>query len=207
MNQVLVAGTVLVVLGVINVTFPDPLPLADEILMIGGGAGVGIAGYATRSKNLPLLRDKSERAAQRLKETECRVDPLLTRIHEAIRARSVPAHDHAPDESADLFELESRWLVEYLDLHRLLDSNAVTLGQIESLLDVLSNAFALSRFLDVEQKLRQDPKNRRARTARDKMAEGHGLSADAFTVYAEFYRLARQIVNERSEGNEGRGRG
>jgi len=195
MNQLLVAGTVLVVLGIINFTFPDPLPLADEILMIGGGAGVGVLGYRNRRKVLPLLSDKTEKAVKRLDGLECPDDVLLTRIHEAIRARSAASGDPSVKEPVDPFELESRWLVEYLDLQQLVDSKVVTLKHLHSLLDVLSNALPLSRFLSLERELRKNPKDGRARTARDRMAERHGLSADAFTVYAEFYRLAWEILS------------
>ncbi len=199
MNQLIVLGTVLFVLGIINWTFPDPLPLIDEILMIGGGAGVGIAGYVSRRKNLSLLQNKTSKAAHRLSEIECVDDPLLTRIHEAIRAKSSPGSDRSGKELVDLFELESEWLVKYLDLQRLLDSNAVTIRDLSCLLDVLSNAFPLPRFLSMEQKLRRDPTDRRARRARDNLAQRCGLSGDAFTVYSEFYRLGREMVSEQAD--------
>lgn len=199
MNQLLILGTVLFVLGVINGTFPDPLPLIDEILMIGGGAGLGIAGYVSRRKNLPLLQDKTGKAARRLGELECLDDPLLTRIHEAIRSKSAPDYDRCGKEAVDLIELESEWLVKYLDLQRLLDSEAATVQDLGCLLDVLSNALPLPRFLAVEQKLRRDPADRRARRVRDDLAGRHGLSSDAFTVYSEFYRLGRQIVSEQAD--------
>jgi len=196
MNQLIVLGTVLFVLGIINWTLPDPLPLIDEILMIGGGAGVGIAGYVSRRKNLSLLQNKTGKAVQRLSELECVDDPLLTRIHEAIRAKSSPDYDRSGKEVVDLFELESEWLVKYLDLQSLLDSDAVTIQDLGCLLDVLSNAFPLSRFLSMEQKLRRDPTDRRARRARDNLAQRYGLAGDAFTVYSEFYRLGRQMVSD-----------
>jgi len=194
-NQLLVAGTLLVVLGIINFALPDPMPLADELLMLGGGAGIGIVAYRNRRKVLPLLRDKTERAVKRLDDLECPDDILLTRIHEAIRARSTTSGEAAAKEAVDPFELESRWLVEYLDLQQLIDSKITTLEDLDSLLAVLSNAFPLSRFLSLERKLRKNPKDGRARMARDRMAERYGLSADAFTVYTEFYRLAREILS------------
>jgi len=199
MNQLIVVGSVMFILGIINCTFPDPLPLIDEILMIGGGAGLGIAGYVSRRKNLPLLQDKTGQAARRLGELECLDDPLLTRIHEAIRSKSAPDYDRCGKEAVDLFELESEWLVKYLDLQRLIDSEAATVQDLGCLLDVLSNALPLPRFLAVEQKLRRDPADRRARRVRDDLVERHGLSADAFTVYSEFYRLGRQIVSEQAD--------
>ena len=194
-NQLLVAGTLLVVLGIINFALPDPMPLADELLMLGGGAGIGIVAYRNRRKVLPLLRDKTERAVKRLDDLECPDDILLTRIHEAIQARSTTSGEAAAQEAVDPFELESRWLVEYLDLQQLIDSKITTLEDLDSLLAVLSNAFPLSRFLSLERKLRKNPKDGRARMARDRMAERYGLSADAFTVYTEFYRLAREILS------------
>jgi hypothetical protein len=194
MNQVLVAGTVLVVLGIINFTLPDPLPLADEILMVGGGCGIGLIAYRNRRKVLPLLQDKTARAAERLEDLECTGDLLLTRIHEAIKARSATGDDPLVKEPVDPFELESRWLVEYLDLQQLIDRKAITEEHLDSLLEVLSNAFPLSQFLSLERKLRRDPKDVRARRKRDRLAGRYGLSADALTVYAEFYRLAMEIL-------------
>jgi hypothetical protein len=207
MNQVLIAGTVLVVLGIINFTLPDPLPLADEILMIGGGMGIAILGYRNRRKILPLLSDKTERAVKQLDGLECPEDVLLTRIHEAIRARSAPNPDPSAKELVDPFEVESRWLVEYLDLQKLIDSKVISSEHLNSLLEVLSDAFPLSRFLSLERKLRKDPKDGGARRARERIAERYGLSADAFTVYAEFYRLAREIVSAGSTGDERGGGG
>jgi hypothetical protein len=195
MNQMLVAGTALMVLGIINFTLPDPLPLADELLLIGAGAGLGFIGYRNRRKVLPLLQGKMERAVERLDNLEHPDDLLLTRIHEAIRARSANIPEPSAEQLIDTFELESRWLVEYLDLQQLIDSKVITLEHLDSLLQVLSDAFPLAKFLSLERKLRRDPKDGRARIARDRVAERHGLSADAFTVYAEFYRLAGEIVS------------
>lgn len=191
-NRAFKAGIILVVLGIVNFIVPDPLPWVDEFLMIGVGVGLVIAGYLKRLR--VLLREKNERAAGRLDSLECAEEILLTRIHEAIKARGANGGDPSTQKWADPFELESRWLVEYLDLQQLIDSKTITIAHLESLLEVLSTAFPLSKFLSLERKLRKNPKNRRARAARYKMAERYGLSADAFTVYAEFYRLAREIT-------------
>lgn len=199
MNQLIIVGTAVFVLGIINWTLPDPLPLIDEILMIGAGAGLGIAGYVSRRQNLSLLEIKTGKAAQRLKQLECVDDPLLTRIHEAIRTKSAPDYDRSGKEVVDQFELESEWLVKHLDLQRLLDSHAVTIRDLSCLLDVLSNAFPLARFLSVEQKLRRDLTDRKSRRVRGNLVQRYGLSGDAFTVYSEFYRLGRQILSEQTD--------
>ncbi|MBN2554235.1 MAG: hypothetical protein JXB06_15765 [Spirochaetales bacterium] len=194
-NQLVATGSVLLVLGIINGAFPDPLPLADEILMIGGGLAVGISGYLQRRRVLPLLQDKTETAVQRLCGLDCPDDPLLSRIYDAIRARGAPDPAGSKSTDVDLFEMESRWLVEYLDLHRLLDSQIVTVDDLRALVDALSGAFPLSRFLNMEQKLRGNPKDGRTRRARNRTADAYGLSADAFTVYAEFHRLSAEILS------------
>jgi hypothetical protein len=201
MNQLLVAGTVLVVLGIINFTLPDPLPLADEILMIGGGAGVGILGYRNRRKVLPLLNRKTAQAVNRIQSLDCSEDLLLSRIHAAIAARDAGGRttfEEGAEGTTDPFEVESRWLVEYLDLQQLIDSKAVTRRHLAALLEVLTDAFPLARFLSLERRLRKNPGDGGARTARDRLALRYGLSADALTVYAEFYRLAREIVSSKN---------
>jgi hypothetical protein len=195
MNQFIVVGSALLVLGIINVVAQDPLILIDEILMIGGGTGIGLAGYLSRRRNLPLLRGKTEKAVQRLASLAAAVDPLLTCIHQAICTLSAPESGTAQDETMDPVELESKWLVENLNLDSLFETGAVSSADLESLLDALTSAFPLSRFLSVERKLRQDPGNSRIRRQRNKLAGDYGLSAEAFTVYAEFYRLAGQILS------------
>jgi hypothetical protein len=162
--------------------------------MIGGGAGIGGIGYRNRRKVLPLLHEKTERAVKRLDDLESDYDILLTRTHAAIRARSTPDLDSPAKEPVDPFEFESRWLVDYLDIQNLMDTNAITYASLESLLQALADAFPLSRFLSLERKLQKNPKDGNARRSRKKMAGRYGLSADAFTVYAEFYRVAQEIV-------------
>ena len=198
MNQAIAAGTVLVVLGIVNLTLPDPLPLADEVLMIGGGAGIGLLGYRNRRRFLPLLRRKTGRALEGLDRLQGSADLLLTRIHEAIRARDAkgPGGDASrTGEEVDPFEREARWLVDFLDLQQLLDSKKVTLEHLRSLLEVLAGAFPLARFLQLERRLRSNPGDGRARATRTRIAHRCGMSADAVTVYAEFYRLAREIID------------
>jgi hypothetical protein len=197
MNQLLVAGTALVVLGIINFTLPDPLPLADEILMIGSGSAIGILGYRNRRRILPLLNRKTAEAVNHIQSLDCMEDLLLSRIHAAITARDGGGRGTFAEgaaETGDPFEVESRWLVEYLDLQQLIDSKAVTRQHLVALLEVLTGAFPLARFLSLERRLRRNPGDGSARAARDRLAVRYGMSADAVTVYAEFYRLGREIV-------------
>jgi len=198
-NQLVTAGTALLLLGIINAAIPDPLPLADELLMIAGGAGIGAAGLLARRRNLPLLRAKTLQAQEGLERLAPVEQLLLTRIHEAIEARSASGNQDANNAGLDSFEAESRWLVECLDLHQLLESERITVELLTNLIEALSGAFPLSRFLALELKARRDPTNVKARRRRERAAERFELSADALTVYAEFYRLALQITSERHE--------
>jgi hypothetical protein len=204
-TQMIVAGTALTVLGIINWAFPDPLPLADEILMVGAGVGIGLAGYLYRRRNLPLLKEKAAKAINRLSGLSAVEDPLLTRIHKAICALSAPDYGPTREGPVDLVEAESKWLVDYLDLNSLLDSKAITIDALALLLEALSAAFPLARFFTLERKLRQDPTNPRIRKARNKLADHCGLSREAFTVYAELYNRAGQILSERGS-TDGRSR-
>ena len=183
-NQLIVLGAALFVLGVINCTFPDPLPLIDEILMMGGGAAAGLGGYISRKKNLPLLEDKAGKAEKHLEKIECIEDPMLSGIYQSIRTKSKPDVELSNGRAIDRIEAESEWLFKYLDLQQLLDSKQVPFAELQELLWVL------------EQKITSSPANKKLRRKRDELAARWDLSTDAFSVYAEFYRRGKQILAE-----------
>jgi hypothetical protein len=61
LNSLVFGGIVVAVLGLIDFTFPDALPLADELLLTFGGAAMAVAGYLAKRGNLPAYRDKVRR--------------------------------------------------------------------------------------------------------------------------------------------------
>jgi len=196
LNRLTVAGTALAVLGVVNVILPDPLPLADELLMTVGGAGMAYAGLTLRRKNLPPFRSKVEAAEAGLRRLASVEDVLLGRIFAAIRARTSPELLDPGAREVDLVEAEAAWLVEHLDLRSVLAQGAATSAQLKDLLEVIEDALPLRRIRTLDRRLRKDPGDRGARRSLDRLADRLGMSRDALTVYGEFARVAREVLAE-----------
>jgi hypothetical protein len=196
LNQLVMAGGALAVLGLINWVLPDPIPLVDELLMTLGGAGLAYYGFSQRRKALPGLRVKVEAAERRLGALAPVQDPFLDRIHRAIRARSSAPGTQDRDGGRDPVEAESAWLVEHLDLDSILEVGATARADLRRLIQVLEGAFPLRRIGVLERRLRRHPSDRHSRQAALRLAARLGMSRDALTVYAEFHRIAREILNE-----------
>jgi hypothetical protein len=196
LNQLAVAGGALAVLGLINWVLPDPIPLADEVLLTFGGAGLAYYGFSQRKKSLPGLRLKVEAAERQLEALAPVRDPFLDRIHRAIRARSSPPGALSAGGGQDPVEAESAWLVEHLDLDSTLQDGDAARADLRRLIEVLEAAFPLRRIGVLERRLRRHPSDRYSRRAAQHLARRAGMSRDAATVYAEFHRAAREILDE-----------
>ncbi len=194
LTQLVLAGGALAAVGLINWIFPDPIPLADEMLMTVGGAGLACLGLVQRRRNLPLLRAKAAAAAQGLKALTPLADVFLSRIYKAIRARSCPDLDGRDSGEVDPVAAESSWLVEHLDLREALERGEGTAEELGRLVGVLEDALPLRRIAAAQRRLRINPADRRARKALYRLAARLGMSRDALTVYSEFYREAKEIL-------------
>ncbi len=196
LNQLVVAGSALAAVGLINWIFPDPIPLADEMLMTVGGAGLACLGWVQRRRNLPLLRAKAAAASRGLEALKPLVDVFLSRIYKAIRSRSCPDIFGRDSGEVDPVAAESSWLVEHLDLREALERGEGTRSELGRLVGVLEDALPLRRIAAAQRRLGHNPADRRARKALYTLAGRLGMSRDALTVYSEFYRQAREILAE-----------
>jgi hypothetical protein len=196
LNRLAATGAALAVLGLVNWVLPDPIPFADELLLTAGGAGLAYYGLATRRRNLPQLRRKVEVAERQLGALTPVEDVLLGRIYKSIRAKTSPDLRSGIEGTVDLVEAESAWLVEDLDLRSLVESGAAAPSDLRHLMEVLGDAVPLGRIAALDRRLRRRPADRRARGALERLAGRLGMSRDALTVYGEFYRITREILEE-----------
>jgi hypothetical protein len=193
LGRLAMAGAILAALGLINWVLPDPIPLADELLLTFGGAGLAYYAYTQRRKSLAGLRAKVEQAVQQLEALAPVPDPLLGRIYRAIRARSSPPGGDGRS-AANSVEAESAWLVEHLDLHSLVERGRVSRPDLQRLVGALEDSLPIGRVGALERRLRRQPLDRRARRAVERLARRLDMSRDAITVYAEFYRIAGEVL-------------
>jgi len=195
LSQLAMTGGALAVLGLINWVLPDPIPFADELLLTLGGGGLAYYAYTRRRKALPGLRLKVEGAERQLAALVPVPDPFLDRIYRAIRARSSPPPGAGGVGTTDSVEAESAWLVKHLDLQSLVERNREARADLTRLLEVLEDSFPLGRISALERRLRRQPSDRRSRRAAQRLALRIGMSRDALTVYAEFRRIAREVLD------------
>ncbi|MBN1837707.1 MAG: hypothetical protein JW820_17755 [Spirochaetales bacterium] len=189
-------GVALAALGVINLVVPDPLPVADELLMILGGGALAWSGLSRRRRNLLPLRAKAETAEERLRALAPVDDALVGRIFAAVKARTAPELPDPGVRQIDLVEAEAAWLVEHLDLRSVVADGEATPAELRELREALEDGFPLGRVRVLERRLRANPRHRATRRALDRLAERCGISREVLGVYGEFSRIAAEILEE-----------
>jgi len=188
-TAMILGGVVVAVLGILDFTLPDPLPLADELLMIIGGMACSAVGYWLRRETLPALREKARAALRRIDETEAEEDPLLSRLYRGIREKRAPQAEDA----ADLIEAESRWFVRHVDIREEVERGELDPRRVRALLDGIEGITHLKRLVRAE--IRGAPRTRLKRLRR-KAREKTDFSDDALTVYSEFVKSVRAYFRE-----------
>jgi hypothetical protein len=175
-------------LGLANWFVPDPLPAVDEILLMLGGAAMALFGRrrAVREELVQADRADAARAAVRLLSTT--EDGVLTRIHGSLGALETGG---AADAGHDQIERESRWLVDYVDAEAAVREGSTTAEEVRELFRVLRQFIPFERLLRLEK--RGASALGRKRRLLGRLQERHGLTADAVTVYCEFYRSVQSL--------------
>jgi hypothetical protein len=188
-NVKFVLGVTFVVLGIINWTFPDPMPLIDELLLvIGGGA---LAGWSARAKKLlPDFRERLDEAAREVRSLNPSPGPLLTRIYNSIRAKQQPEYNE--QSSLDQIEAEAQWFVKFLNVRDMIESESVTIDDVRELAGALRDIIPLKTLVRLERSYLRHGTSIRLKRLREKIKRRLDLSDDALAVYCGFYRSAQE---------------
>ena len=189
-------GVVLGVIDVINLFFPDPLPLFDEVMLALASVGFAFWGYRLLKDTIPRMEREIIRAKDRVGSLDLQEDPVLTRIFEAIREKDA-LDGKGTAETVESAEKESRWLVDFVSVEDGVREGHYTSDDVRRIIAVLRDAFPLRRYLNLEARLPYT--SRRLRRMRAELMDTYELSENALQVYAEVYKSARGYFKDRGE--------
>jgi hypothetical protein len=188
-NTGFICGIGLAVLGLLNFTFPDPLPLIDELLMMIGG-GVWAFRSARAKRLLPQFRERVQQAENWVRDLEAFSDPLLTRIYGSVKAKQEPQQQDLEQTTLDRIEAESQWFVKYLNIRDMIESESVTTDEVREVIEALEDIIPLKTLVRLERSYERSGMPVRLKRLRDKVKSQLEMSDDALAVYCGFYRSA-----------------
>ncbi len=192
LNSLVFGGIVVAVLGIIDFTFPDALPLADELLLTFGGAAMAVAGYLAKRGNLPAYRDKVRRKKAVISELEGVDDPLISRIFNSIREKESPESEMLRE--MDKIEAESQWFVKYINIEEMIEEGEISADQAREIMAGIQDIIPIRKIIKYEKKTHLNAARKKAKRLRDKAVEKTGISQDALTVYCEFYKSFQEYL-------------
>jgi len=181
-NVLLIAG-VLLVLGVANLFFPDPVPAIDDIALFGVGGFLLYRSFAWFQKILRRVSAEAESRNTMLSVAPVENHPLLDRLVTAIRDKANP---DVSEEPGDMIEAETRWLVKDLSVTDM-TAEGIGVGSLDALRSALTEALPIEELLRLEAKSSRRARRKLTELRRSTM-QNTGLSADALDVYVEFCR-------------------
>lgn len=186
-----VLGVALVGLGLINWTFPDPLPLIDELLMVIGGGALAV--WSARAKKLlPDFRERLEEATREARSLIPSPDPLLTRIYNSIRAKQQPEKEYDEQSSLDRIAAEAQWFVKFLNVRDMIELKSVTVDNVREVVGALQDIIPLKTLVRLERGYLRHGTRPRLRRLRERITMRLDLTDDALAVYCGFYRSAQE---------------
>jgi hypothetical protein len=188
-------GIAVAVLGIINWTVPDPLPLIDEgILSIGGLAAVYYSLYFRKNK-VPETEELLSKARELLTRIGAEPSPLLSYIYRTLMTRdsiekklldasvSERGDEETEDNGPDLLEAEVR-------------AGRIDIAEIEQIVPVLDALMNLSAPAGI-QKIRRLFRSRRASPLRS--SASREVSGSALEVYRDIYSQAEEVLSARGK--------
>ena len=193
------SGIAMALLGIANFAFPDPIILADEILLLVGGTIISALAFWARRDALPAYKDRVDAQLRVINRVKPEPDPFLTRIYRTLCEKAEPSEEEAEDR----IDAESRWLYRYVDIGEIIDKGECTLKDIAAFLNNLQDVLPLKRMAKMESGGSSPMKNRRFR---ERISLRTGFSDDALIVYGEFYKSLETYLGEKGErGGKGQG--
>jgi hypothetical protein len=195
LNSLVFGGIVVAVLGLIDFTFPDALPLADELLLTFGGAAMAVAGYLAKRGNLPAYRDKVRRKKIIISELEGVDNPLLSRIFNSIREKESPEWEML--NGMDKIDAESQWFVKYINVTEIMEEGEISVDQAKEIMSGIQDIIPIRKIIKYEKKAHVNAARNKAKRLREKAVEKTGISHDALTVCCEFYKSFQEYFIDR----------
>ena len=199
-NYTFAGGVTLGVLGIINWAWPDPLPFVDEALLIVAGTALALFALSRRGQ-LAQYRDRVARAEKKIQELEASAQPVLTRLFQSIRTKEKPdTGDGNQPPFPDRIDLESQWLVRYIDVHEMIESGFATEAQVKGITTSLCDIIPLRALVKMEKHSDRDAVRRRMKRLKERITERIGISNSVLSVYCEFYKSAQDYFEGSGKG-------
>jgi hypothetical protein len=196
-NTAIVGGVAVALLGILNWMLPDPLPLADEVLLIITGTVLALFGLRRR-RHLARYKDRLAQARGQIRELGAKSQSVLTRLFRSIRAREKPEiEDDNLAASSDRIDLESRWLVRYIDVQEMIESGDANELQIREIAASLCDVVPLKALIKLEKHRDRSSARRRMKRLRERITDRTGIPDGVLSVYCEFYKSARNYFESR----------
>ena len=126
---------------------------------------------------------------------------MLTRLFQSIRAKEKPDTDVGDGlPFPDRIDLESQWLVNYIDVQEMIETGAATEAEVKEIMAALSDIIPIRALVKMERHIDRDAVRRRMNRLKDRITERIGFSSSVLTVYCEFYKSAQKYFEIRGEG-------
>ena len=188
-DNIFISGVTIAVLGVINWVIPDPMPLVDEIILTFGGAGIALLGVQRKRKKVPTLQQKVDDIITRINNAETEINPLLAQIYKSICVKADPSIDTKnSSDSIDPIDVESRWLVEFINIENLITSDRISTAEVHDTFKVLSKLIPFKRLIKLEKQIGTANGKKNFKLLQLKTCDKTGMTHDALTVYYEFFK-------------------
>jgi len=186
LNTLFTAGIGVFILGIINWVIPDPLPLVDELLFTVGGGIIAWKAWNDRKIKLPALTEQTYRYGYDNFKPEVEKDTILTTIYKSIRCKIDPQKAGDVTKGMDTIEIETLWMIKYLNIQDLVLSGNLDLGD---LIRVLESVLFVKKIIRLEKRYQSKRLRRRLLNLKQEVISKTGINQDVLAVYTEFYKL------------------
>jgi hypothetical protein len=196
-NTLIGSGIAVGLFGIVDWLLPDPLPVVDETFFIVTGTIMVFLGFRQR-RQTDQYRDRVAWAKMNLQGLKASDQSVLTRLFKSIRTKEKPeTEDDSQPPFPDRIDLESQWLVRYIDVHEMIESGKATDVQVKEVIASLCDIIPLRALVKMEKRSDRVAVRRRLKTLKEKIAEELGITDSALSVYCEFFKSAQNYFESK----------